>query len=345
MSWFVFTLICMMGWGLADLFYKKSNVDGDRYSHLKTAVWVGLMMGVFSLLFIVLTMLKGPLTGLMGEAFADAVTAETLFTPDGDFFASAIKYLPASLGYIISMVIGYAGMRYLEVSIVSPVQNASGALSAIVMFVWFSVTGTIGSFWEEFSVLEVVGTVFIVCGVFALAVVEQRLAKKEGALNLPKEERKYRYGALALLFPILYCVFDTIGTAADGIILDEETGLGLGEIDVLILYGLTFFVAGIAAWIFLRVKEKKAYNPFGKGEIKTRGAAALFEQFGQIFYVYALADNPIVAAPMVASYCIVSAILSRIFLKEKLKAGQYACVIAVIAGIVMLGIADGLAEA
>ena len=54
MSWFVFTLICMLGWGLADIFYKKSNVDGDRYSHLKTAVWVGLMMCVFSLLFIVL---------------------------------------------------------------------------------------------------------------------------------------------------------------------------------------------------------------------------------------------------------------------------------------------------
>ena len=40
----------MLGWGFADLFYKKSNVDGDRYSHMKTAVWVGLMMGVFALL-------------------------------------------------------------------------------------------------------------------------------------------------------------------------------------------------------------------------------------------------------------------------------------------------------
>ena len=121
--------------------------------------------------------------------------------------------------------------------------------------------------------------------------------------------------------------------------------MGLGEIDVLILYGLTFFLAGIVCWIFLLIREKKAYNPFAKPEWKTRFPAALFEQFGQIFYVYALAENPVVAAPMVASYCIVSAILSRIFLKEKLKASQYACIIAVIAGIVMMGIADGLAEA
>lgn len=345
MSWFVFTLICMLGWGLADIFYKKSNVDGDRYSHLKTAVWVGLMMGFFSLLFIVLTLLKEPLTGLVGEQIADAITAETLFDGKTSIFVSAVKYLPASLCYIISMVIGYAGMRYLEVSIVSPVQNASGAFSAIAMFLFFSFSGTIGGFFEEFTPIEIIGSLLIIGGVIALAFVEQRLAKKEGELNLKPEERKYRYGALALLFPILYCIFDTIGTAADGIILDEEVGLGLGEIDVLILYGLTFFLAGIVSWIFLLIKEKKAYNPFQPAEIKTRGVAALFEQFGQIFYVYAMADNPIVAAPMVASYCIVSAVLSRIFLKEKLKASQYACVVTVIIGIVLLGIADGMAEA
>ena len=345
MSWFVFTLICMLGWGFADLFYKKSNVDGDRYSHLKTAVWVGLMMGLFSLIFTVLTLCKEPLIGLVGENVADAITAETLFTPDSSIFGSAVKYLPASLSYIISMVVGYAGMRYLEVSIVSPVQNASGALSAVFLFCYFSAIGSIGSFWEEFTLLQVIGTFFIICGVIALAIVEQRLAKAEGALDLKPEERKYRFGALALLFPIIYCIFDTIGSSADAIILDEDAGLGLGEIDVLILYGLTFFLAGIVSWIFLLIKEKKAYNPFVKAQLKTRGAAALFEQFGQIFYVYAIADNPIVAAPMIASYCIVSAILSRIFLKEKLKAGQYACIVAVIIGIVMMGIADGLAEA
>ena len=343
MSWFIFTLICMLGWGFADLFYKKSNVDGDRYSHLKTAVWVGLMMGAFSLIITILSLCREPLTGLVGEDVASAITAETLFTPGVSVFGSAVRYLPASLGYIISMVVGYAGMRYLEVSIVSPVQNASGALSAISMLIYFLVIGRIGSFWEEYSALDVIGTVFIICGVIALGVVEQRLAKAEGALNLPKEERKYRYGALALLFPILYCVFDTIGTTADGIILNDENGLG--DVDVLILYGFTFLLAGIAAWIFLFVREKKAYNPFGKGEIMTRGAAALFEQFGQIFYVYAMSENPVVAAPMIASYCVVSAILSRIFLKEKLKAGQYACIAAVVAGIVMLGVSEGLAEA
>lgn len=324
MTWFLFALICLLGWGFADLFYKKSSDEDDRRSHLKIAVWVGLVMGVCAL--ILLPFSETPMS------FSALVK-------------NAVMYSPASLSYIISMVIGYAGLRYLELSIVSPVQNASGALSAVCMFVYFSVIGQIGGFWDEFSALDVVGSLFCVGGVIALAVVEQRLAKAEGALNLPKEERKYRFGALALLFPILYCIFDTVGTAADGIILDEDAGLGLGEIDVIILYGLTFFLAGVAAWIFMLIKDKKPYNPFALKEVKTKGAAAVCEEFGQIFYVYAMASKPMLAAPMIASYCIVSVILSRIFLKEKLKASQYACVLAVIAGIVMLGISEGLAEA
>ncbi len=329
MSWFLFSLICMLGWGGADLFYKKSSDPNDRYSHLKIAVWVGLIMGIVS--------------------FALLPFAESGFNISG-LFINAVKYFPASLAYIISMVIGYAGLRYLEVSIVSPVQNASGAFSMIAMMIFFVVTKEVNEDLGDFSPLNIIGTVFIVIGMVALAIVENSLARKE-ANELAKSEeekkknRKYQFGALALLFPILYCIFDTIGTAADGIILDDEVGLGLGEIDVLVLYGLTFLFAGIVAWIFMLIRTKKAYNPFAKKEILNKGVAGCFEEFGQVFYVFAMARKPMLAAPMVASYSIISVILSHVFLKEKLKASQYACVIAVIVGIVILGISEGLGEA
>ena len=330
MNWFVAALICILGWGFADLFYKKGTDETDRYSHLKIAVWVGLVMGV--------------------AAFALLPFAETPFSLSA-LFLNAVKYSPASLCYIISMVIGYAGLRYLEVSIVSPVQNASGAMSAVFMMVYFLVVGRISSFSDEFDVPTLIGTVLIVCGVIALAVFEQRYARaerlefeKSGAEKESPADRKYRFGALALLFPLLYCLFDTLGTSADGIILDEEVGLGLGEIDVLILYGLTFYLAGIGAWVFLWIKQKKPYNPFAKRELLNKGPAALCEEFGQFFYVFAMAGKPVVAAPMVASYCIVSLLLGRLILKEKLRIAQYACVAAVVVGIVLLGIADGLSE-
>lgn len=316
---FVCSLICLFGWGLADIFYKKSSDEKDKYSHLKISIWVGLVMGVCAIVLL---------------PFSESSFSGT------SLLINAIKYFPASLCYIISMVIGYAGLRYLEISIVSPVQNSSGGLAAVAMIIWFTVCGKFSNIGEEFGAIDIVGTVFCVLGVVLLAVVENKLEKS----HMTETENKLSHSAYALIFPILYCLFDTIGTAADGIILDEETGLGLGEIDVIVLYGLTFLVMGVVSWLFLLIKEKKAYNPFTKSEIKTKGVAALFEEFGQVFYVFAMANNPVLAAPVVASYCIVSVVLSRIFLKEKLTKNQYLCVLMCVIGIVILGISEGLAE-
>ncbi len=320
MSWFFLAIFCVLGWGCADLFYKKGSSEDDRYSHLKIAVWVGLVMGFCSLALLP-----------FAESGADPST----------IIKNAVRYSPASLCYIISMVIGYAGLRYLDLSIASPVQNASGGFSALCMILWYAIRGTVGTIFEKLTFLDLAGTALVVIGMIFMGIVEQKLSVSARKLN--PEEKKYRFGALALLFPILYCLFDTLGTAADGIILDEEMGLGLGEIDVLVLYGLTFFLAGLGSWIFLLIKLKKPYNPFQRTEWP-KAVAASCEEIGQVFYVYALAAHPVLAAPVVACYCIVSVILSHIFLKEKLKLAQYICIVVVILGILLLGISEGLAE-
>ncbi len=323
MSWFVFALVSLLGWGSADLFYKKGTDEADRYSHLKIAVWVGLVMGVCSIILIFIS----------GNSFAEGGVLTA-----GKLWENALKYSPASLCYIISMVIGYAGLRYLEMSIISPVQNASGALSSICMIIYFILVGKFASIGEAMTALDLAGIILIVAGVIALAVVERRLQGRDSGV-----EKKYRMGALALIFPILYCVFDTAGTAADGVILDENVGLGLSETDVLIVYGLTFLAAGIICWLIILIKTKKPYNPFAKSEI-FKAIAAVCEEFGQIFYVYAMSANPVLASPVIGSYCIVSVIFGRIFAGEKLKASQYACVFVVIAGIIITGISEALAS-
>ena len=76
MSWFCFALICILGWGFADLFYKRGTDGDDRYSHLKIAVWVGLVMGVC--------------------AFALLPLAESGMSV-GELITNALKYSPASL--------------------------------------------------------------------------------------------------------------------------------------------------------------------------------------------------------------------------------------------------------
>ncbi len=317
MSWILYALIATLGWGFADLFYKKGTDENDKHSHLKTAVWVGMIMGGVSLFVLVF--------------FTDIKTFP-------EFLNSAVRYSPASFGYIISMVIGYAGLRYLEISIISPVQNASGAFSALAVILYYLATGRLNMISRKLSYLEIIGTGITVIGVISLAFLENKLSKIAGA------DKKYRYGAPALIFPLLYCLFDTLGTAADGIILSDEKFFGMGELEVLAIYGLTFFAVAIVLYIYMYVKERKPYNPFEKKEIKTKGTAALFEESGQIFYVYAMAANPVLAAPVIASYCAVSVVLSRIVLKEKLEKPMYISICLVILGIILLGISEGISE-
>ena len=74
-----------------------------------------------------------------------------------------LKYLPVSFFYIASMVIGYKGLRYLELSISSPIQNCSGVITSILLFVIFR---------DSLALLDVIGIIVIGVGVTFLSVLE-----------------------------------------------------------------------------------------------------------------------------------------------------------------------------
>ena len=148
--------------------------------------------------------------------------------------------------------------------------------------------------------------------------------------------------------PILYCIIDSLGTFFDAYYLDDfaTTPLVGATADNFedvanISYELTFLLCGIILFIYIKFIKKEKFGLFAQ---KDRAAAALFETAGQATYVYAMSGMAVVAAPMIASYSIVSLILSRIFLKEKLSAKQYVAVAIVMLGIAALGLAEGLAE-
>ena len=74
---------------------------------------------------------------------------------------------------------------------------------------------------------------------------------------------------------------------------------------------------------------------------KDKAIAAVCETAGQLTYVYAMSGNGAIAAPIISSVCVVSLLLSRIFLKEKLSVKQYVFIALVIVGILMLAVIDG----
>jgi len=296
--WLIFALLTTFSWAFADLFYKKGAAPDEKQSHIKTVIMVGLVMGIHG-------------TGYM-------LINNISFSP-----VSLLTYLPVSSMYILSMAIGYFGLRYIELSISSPIQNSSGAVTAILIFVFFSHT---------LSLLETGAVIIITLGIFLLAVAEKR--ETDSTLVLNESDMKYRKGIIAIAFPILYCVIDGLGTFADAIYLDELSLIG--EDEALLAYEFTFLICAVIAFIVLKVKKV----PFSLLKEKDRGAAAIFETIGQFFYVFAISSNAIIAAPLIASYSVFSVLLSRIFLKEKLSKKQYLFIIAVMIGIAMLALSE-----
>ena len=283
--WFIFTLISIFSWGAADLFYKKGTDPKDPYSHLRIVIMVGSVMGIHAIYTL-------------------------LFT--------GISYDPM---YILSMTIGYIGLRYIELSVSSPVMNSSGAIASLLTFVFL---GQVMSGMQFFAVA------IISVGILLLSIFEKRAADLDRIKHKEKVDRKYQIGALAIILPILYAVIDGVGTFADAFILDKV----MSENQANTSYELTFLICAILAAFYLIVVKKQSFKLF---EERTKGYAALFETFGQFFYVYAIAGNAIIVTPLISCYSIVSVILSRIFLKEKLTKGQYWVIAGIMVGIFILG--------
>ena len=310
--WFIYALICMLAWGTADLFYKRGADPEDRHSHLWTSVAVGFVMGLHAL-YLLLTM-------------------EGSYDPK-----NMLIYFPVSAMYILSMTVGYFGLRYLQLSISSPIQNSSGAVTCILCLV---VLG------QAMDAISAVGVVLICAGIFCLGLIEYRKDRAENPLTA--ENKKYSIGFAAFLMPILYCILDALGTFFDAYYLDDVEATPLVGVTeesfesvANISYEFTFLIVGILLLLYLTVVKKERIVLKKQGN---RLTAAVLETAGQAAYVYAMSGQGVVAAPMIAAYSIVSLILSRIFLKEMLTKKQYVMVAAVMAGIALLGLAEGLAE-
>jgi drug/metabolite transporter (DMT)-like permease len=301
--WFIPDLIAVFAWGTADLFYKIGNNEKDPNSAIKTTIMVGLVMGIHAIFY---------------YGFYEEIT----FHP-----AYLITYLPVSSMYILSMAIGYVGLRYIELSISSPISNSSGAVSAMLTFL---ILGT-KMVWIQFVAVAVISV-----AIFMLSYFEKQEVDKEIEKSGEVVEKKYRISAVAIIFPILYCVIDGLGTFLDGYYLDYAKILPESEANM--TYEITFLMVALILLVYLRVVKKEKMSLFNE---KAKGLAAIFETAGQFFYVGAIASNAIVVAPMIASYSIVSVIWSRIFLKEKMSNKQYIMILAIIISIAVLGFYDG----
>ncbi len=301
--WFWFALIALLCWSGSDLFSKLGCQDEkDRYGYLKMVTAVGLVMGLHA----------GYELAFGGVELSAGVL---------------LAYLPVSLLYILSMTVGYLGLRYIELSVSSPVCNSSGAIVAVLVLI----TGGVG---DDLPPLAFVAVALVGLGVVALGITEAREDEELRRKRQEASNRRYAKSALAIAIPVIYCVLDALGTFADSRVLET-----LDEDAANVAYELTFLAAGILCAVYVFAVKKQRPVPRLEGP-KLLGA--VFETVGQFFYIYALADTEHVAfaAPIISSYCAVSVLWSRLFLKERLSKKHYLSILTVMAGIVIMGILD-----
>ena len=301
--WFTFAIIALLCWSGSDLFSKIGCQDSaDKYSHLKMVTAVGIVMGLHA-------------------------AYEILIGGVEMSWHVMITYLPVSMLYILSMAIGYLGLRYIELSISSPICNSSGAIVAVLTFITAGIS-------EDLPPVALVAVALVCVGVIALGFTEANEDEELRRARQDASNHHYAKSWIAIAIPVIYCLLDALGTFADSLILEV-----LDEDSANCAYELTFLAVGILCAVYvLGIKKQKLIAR----QEAPKYTGAVFETVGQFFYIYALADSDHVAfaAPIISSYCVASVVWSRIFLKEKLSLKHYLSIATVVAGIVVLGILD-----
>lgn len=194
------SIIAMLCWSGSDIFSKVGSKQDDKLSHYKVGIAVGAVMGIHALY----------------EIFVRGVSLT---------FSDILVYLPASALYIISMMIGYIGLRYIELSISSPICNSSGALALIMSIIYFGVK------WTDSDELDgiflnapiIIGVVLIIIGVISLGFVDYFENDEAKLLRQQNSNRKYTKSLVAILLPVVYCLLDAAGTFVDTLIADKYT--------------------------------------------------------------------------------------------------------------------------
>lgn len=299
--WFILALITALFWGGSDLFSKMGTDPRDKYSHLRMVIMVGAVMGIHGFVMLCVNYKE--------------------FDP-----MSIVRYLPVSACYILSMAIGYIGLRYLELSVSSPVCNSSGAVAAVLCFLFLN---------QTMAPIQFVAVALVVLGVVLLSVFDMKDENKARKFRGEVIEQKYQVSFWAVCIPFVYCLLDALGTFGDALVMDGWELVTEEEAEI--AYEFTFLLCAIVAFIFLKFIKKQKFSLW---EEREKGFGALCETAGQFAYVYAIADNAIMAAPLISSYCLFSVILSRIFLKEKLTVRQYISIGIAVIGIVIMGCFD-----
>lgn len=317
--WLLFTLSTIVCWSATGLFYKAGILkEREDHTYLKYAVSVGVVFFVIACVYLV----------IRDEPFS--------------IWESAVRFWPMTIFGIVYAVINavsFNGYVYNEVTVESPVEGIGAGTSTILLMIVYLMLGRVKSISSLFSPLRTIGILIVLVSIIMLSVARQRegndglknqSAGKIGGFNW--------FGLGTLIFPVLFAMGDALETIVTGVCLDTTYGFGMPQGDSIIIVGMESALFALGCWIYIRIKEKRFYNPFKK-QFAPRLLGSVADNVGIVFYSYAMSMDAVSTDPIIAVYPVLVMLGGRVLMKEKVSPTQYVCLFSIVAGNIMV-IAD-----
>lgn len=323
--YFIFALVALFAWSGSDLFSKLGTSQKDKNSHWHVIFAVGVVMGIHAVITIIFGSFIDPdntPSWILSVIYSD-------FKPM-DF----VRYAPIAFIYLAAMVVGYVGLRYIELSVSSPICNSSGSLALVICLIFG---------WATLNGGSIAGVVLVTLGIISLGIVEYRESDEVKLARQDGSNFKYTKSLWAILIPIIYLFMDAMGTVGDQLVSELEL-FNMSEYASNTAFEFTSLCFAIFAFLYVKLIKKEKFFSFGveNGEDKLLKRnlilGAICETVGQIFYMSVMFSDFDAGMPMISAYCVLSVVWSRIFLKEKLSYKHYIAIALTFAGIILLGI-------
>ena len=328
--WLIFAALTVLFWGTSETIFKKSS-KGDEYSVPRLLAYNGVFFGLSGIIYM-LFVYKG-------------------FNFD---FLNVIRYLPIASIFILSMWSYYHAMSAAKISIISPIVNTSCLVTVLL---------SIFILKEHPSAVNLVAIILIIFSLAMLSInktpeddiekdllynrrceADDNVVQRSNPASLPRykvtgllrrcaprNDVALPIYIISLLFAFGYFILDGIASFLVGFTLEER----MTEQDMVISHSFISFAVGIGCYIYLKIKDKNYKFKLDKPKL----IGSVLETAGEYTYIYAMGAGLVsIVSPFVASYSVVTIILSKIFLKEKLKKKQYAWIICILLGIIFLSI-------
>lgn len=323
--YFIFALVALFAWSGSDLFSKLGTSQKDKNSHWHVIFAVGVVMGIHAVITIIFGSFIDPdntPSWILSVIYSD-------FKPM-DF----VRYAPIAFIYLAAMVVGYVGLRYIELSVSSPICNSSGSLALVICLIFG---------WATLNGGSIAGVILVTLGIISLGIVEYRESDEVKLARQDGSNFKYTKSLWAILIPIIYLFMDAMGTVGDQLVSELEL-FDMSEYASNTAFEFTSLCFAIFAFLYVKLVKKEKFFSFGveDGEDKSLKRnlilGAICETVGQIFYMSVMFSDFDAGMPMISAYCVLSVVWSRIFLKEKLSYKHYIAIALTFAGIILLGI-------